>query len=121
MVKTEMNDLSISEIITVDTKKAMIKDNPYVEPNLYKYYIRNTAGNFWSDANLISLSYGQFFKELCIKKNESIELQTAKTLSHEVLHYILLKEQNIKVCVALDKEDENGISFAEKLQEYGVY
>lgn len=116
-----MNELNISEIITVNTKKAMLKDNCYREPSLYKDYIEYTAGNLWTKANLISLSYGQFFKDLCKKNHESIESQTAKTLSHEVLHYVLLKEQNIQVCVALDNEDENGISFAEKLKDYGVY
>lgn len=111
----------ISETITVDTKKAMLSDNPYVEPSLYRFYIKNTAGNYWTESDLISLSFGKFTQELCDKKNESLEIQVCKTISHEVVHRILLAEHNIKVCCAFDNEDKNGISFAEKLKEYGVW
>ena len=111
----------VSETITVNTKKAMLSDNPYVEPNLCKFYVENTAGNYWIESDLISLSYGKFAKELCIEKNESIEIQSCQTISHEVVHRWLLENFNIKVCVAFDKEDKNGLTFAEKLKEYGVW
>lgn len=112
---------SVSETITVDTKKALLSEHPYVEPNLYRFYVENTAGNYWVDSDLISLSFGKFAQELCDEKNESLEIQVCKTISHEVVHRVLLVEHNIKVCCAFDNEDKNGISFAEKLKEFGVW
>ena len=104
----------IADIITVNTKEALLTEEPYVEPNLYKYYIRNTAGNYWIDSDLISLSYGQFAKQLCTDKNESIELQTCKTIIHETVHRVIYGQTNIKVCIAFD-------NIASSLQEYGLW
>ena len=104
----------IADILTVNTREAILKDDPYVNPDLYKYYIRDTAGNYWDEAILISLSYGQFAKQLCIDKNESIETQTCKTISHEYIHHWLHQEVNIKVCAQFD-------NIAESLEPYGVW
>lgn len=100
--------------ITINTQKAMLKDNPYLEPELYKYYIRNTIGNYWSNTKEISLSYGQFAKELIRDKKTTIEQQTINTLVHEFIHKWLHKELNIKVCVAFD-------NIAPRLEEYGMW
>ena len=111
----------IADIITVNVKKVVAEDDPYASENLYKFYIENTAGMFWFDLDKITLSYGKFAKELCKKKNESLQLQVCKTISHEIVHRELLRDHNIKVCVAFDKRDKNGVSFAEKLEPYGVW
>ncbi len=104
----------VADIITVDTKKAMLEDDPYVNLSLCNWYIENTAGNYFFDIDVISLSYGKFTKELCEKKNESIELQTCKTISHEIVHRVIFEQTNIKVCAAFD-------NIAEKLEPYGVW
>jgi len=105
-----------ADIITVNTKKALELDNynRNIPDNLYKYYIKNTAGNYWTNTDLISLSYGQFAKQLCTDKKELIETQTCKTISHEIVHRVILGQTNIKVCIAFD-------NIAESLESYGVW
>lgn len=106
----------VSETITVNTKKALLTENPHLDQNtdLHKYYIKNTAGNYWIDSDLISLSHGKWSKRQCKKKNESIELQACKTISHEVVHRVIYGQTNIKACAAFD-------NIAESLKEYGVW
>ena len=104
----------ISETITVNVKKAVMEAEPYASENLYKYYIENTAGVFWLELDKITLSYGRFTKELCEKKNESIEVQACKTISHETVHRVILEQTNWKACVAFD-------NIAKALEPYGVW
>ena len=104
----------IADIITINVKQTIQEDNPYVNENLYKWYIENTAGVYWYDLDKITLSYGKFTKELCKKKNESLELQVCKTISHETVHRVILGQTNIKVCVAFD-------NIARALEPYGVW
>jgi len=104
----------VYEIITVNTKKALLKEEPYVEPNTYKYYIRNTAGNYWVDSDLISLSHGKWSKEQCKKNHETIEQQVCRTITHEIVHRVIYGQTNIKACVAFD-------NIAPSLQEYGLW
>ena len=104
----------IADTITVNTKKALLTEEPYTEPNLYKYYIRNTAGNYWNDSDIISLSHGKWSKEQCKKNHETIEQQVCRTIVHETVHRVIYGQTNIKVCVAFD-------NIARSLEEYGLW
>lgn len=97
------------DAITVDIRKTLD-----VHEDHFKDAVVNCAGKFYPDDEVITLFYGDFFKELCTKHKRSIEKQTCNTISHEILHYILLEEQNIKVCARFDR-------IAEDLKEYGVW
>lgn len=83
-----------------------------------KKYIRllieDKAGVFYPDDNIIILSYGDFTKELLKEYNRTIEKQACNTISHEIIHWWILKELNIKACSAFD-------NIAKNLFEYGVY
>jgi len=106
----------VSETITVNTKKALLTENPHLDSDndLYKYYIKNTAGNYWIDSDLISLSHGEWSKQQCKKNNECIEVQICRTITHEIVHRVILGQTNIKVTVAFD-------NIAESLAEFGVW
>jgi len=104
----------LADIITVNTKKAMLEENPYQDPNFYKYYIKNTAGNFWVDSDLISLSHGKWSKEQCKKRHETIEQQVCRTITHEVVHRVIYGQTNIKTCAQFD-------NIARSLEEYGLW
>jgi len=104
----------LCETITVNTKKAMLQEHPYAEPNTYEYYIRNTAGNYWIDSDLISLSHGKWAQEQCDKNNETIEQQVCRTITHETVHRVIYGQTNIKACVAFD-------NIAPSLKEYGLW
>lgn len=90
------------------------KINPYFNNCFYQKMIDERAGAFYPDFNAIVLSYGKFTKHLCRKYNLTIEQKTCKTISHEIMHWVLFNEVNEKVCSQFD-------NIAEKLAEYGVY
>jgi hypothetical protein len=104
----------IADTITVNTKKAVLTEHPYTEPNLYKYYIKNTAGNYWIDSDLISLSHGEWSKQQCAQTFECIEKQVCRTITHETVHRVIYGQTNIKTCCAFD-------NIARSLQEYGLW
>lgn len=87
---------------------------PSASPNFIKHEIEENAGVFYPDINITILSYGDFTKRLLKKYNRTIEKQTCKTISHEIIHWILFNDLNIKVCAKFD-------NIAEKLNDYGVY
>ena len=100
-------------------KQPQIKvDYKEIYPSLSDRYvcqIRNdNAGTFFPDFDMIVLSYGIFTQELLEKYHRTIEKQTCNTISHEIIHWWILKELNIKACVKFD-------DIAESLAEYGVY
>lgn len=107
----ENNDLI--DAITVNIRKY-----DCIDEILFKDIVENCAGKLYPyiDENgvVISLFYGDFFKELCKKFHRTIEQQSCYTLSHEILHYILLNEHNVKVSARFD-------DIAESFYEYGVY
>lgn len=107
----ENNDLI--DAITVNIRKY-----DCIDENYFKNAVSDCAGKFYpyidDNKEIISLFYGDFFKELCKRFNRTIEEQTCYTLSHEFLHYVLLNEHNIKVSSRFDR-------IAENLNEYGVY
>lgn len=106
----------VADIITVNTKKALLTENPHLDSdnNLYKYYVKNTAGNYWIDSDLISLSHGKWSQEQCDKNNETIEQQVCRTITHEIVHRVIYGQTNIKVCAQFD-------NIAPSLQEYGLW
>ena len=107
----ENNDLI--DAITVNIRKY-----DCIDEIIFEDLVDNCAGKFYpyidDNIEIISLFYGDFFKELCKKFHRSIEKQTCYTLSHEFLHYVLLNEHNIKLSAKFDR-------IAENLNEYGVY
>jgi hypothetical protein len=74
----------------------------------------SNAGEFFPHDNVIILSFGEFFKKLMKKYHRTIEKQSCVTISHEMLHYLLYKEHNIKICAKFD-------ALAPKLANYGLY
>ncbi len=80
----------------------------------YTNKITHTAGEFFPYDNTIILSYGYFTKELMIKTARTLEEAICCTITHEITHWILFKEQNIKVCEQFD-------NIAKSLTEYGLW
>lgn len=107
-----MKDKEVSDTISVNTIKAYIKNRPLQPVEDARWYIWNTAGNFWYSSDTITLSNG--VQTLSKRGHISIEKQTCKTISHEIVHRILLKEQNIQTCGKFD-------NIAENLKDYGVW
>lgn len=114
-----------SKLIIYKQDSNLKNELPDIQVNFKKLYpsasndsikneINHNAGIFYSIDNIIILSYGKFTKGLLKKYNRSIEKQTCKTISHEILHWCILNQTNIKVCCQFD-------NIAEKLVEYGVY
>lgn len=79
-----------------------------------KHRIRCNAGMYIHNDNVTILSYGEFTKGLLKKYNRNIQKQVCNTISHEIIHWWILKELNIKTCASFD-------NIAEKLAKYGVY
>ena len=108
-----MENKDLVDAITVNIRKY-----GYIDETLFKDIVENCAGKFYpylsNDECVIGLFYGDFFKELCKRFNRTIEEQTCYTISHEILHYLIFNEQNIKVSARFD-------DIAENLNEYGVY
>lgn len=82
--------------------------------NFIKDKIRDNAGIFFHNTNTTILFYGEFTESLLKKYNRTIEKQACKTISHEIIHWWILKELNVKACARFD-------DIAESLAEYGVY
>lgn len=87
---------------------------PSASDGFIKNTIKYNAGMFYDIENIIILSYGEFTKSLLKKYNRTIEKQTCNIISHEIVHWCILNQTNIKVCSRFD-------NIAEKLSEYGVY
>ena len=104
-----MKDINLPDI-QVSYKKFLIT----ASDDFIKYKVSCCAGEFYVDDNIIILSNGEFTKGLLKKYNRTIEKQTCKTISHEIIHWLLFKDLNIKVCAKFD-------DIAEDLVDYGVY
>lgn len=95
--------------------KVSYKDiNPSISDNYAQRLIDDNIAVFFSELDIIVLSYGDFAKGLLKKYNRTIEKQTCITISHEIIHWILYNDLNIKVCARFD-------NIAKSLAEYGVY
>jgi len=97
-----------------DIQVSFKKFYPSARDGCILHMIRCNAGIFFDIENITILSYGEFTKSLLKKYNRTIEKQTCKTISHEIVHWWILNELNIKACSQFD-------NIAEKLAEYGVY
>lgn len=106
-IQMETNELPE---IQVSYKKLFIS----ASPNLIKHKIRCNAGEFFPDENIIILSCGDFTKSLLKKYNRTIIKQTCNTITHELVHWWVLNEINLRACIGFDK-------IAENLHNYGVY
>lgn len=101
--------------IMVSYKKFDARDCGFVFNDCYYVSLINSNGGmYFADDQVIILSYGDFFKDLMKKHDRTLEQQTCYTISHEILHDVLFKEQNIKVCKRLD-------NIASRLAEYGIW
>lgn len=100
----------LSETISVDIRKVIT----YLPLSLFQDKLEHSCASFLPYEDWIMLFYGKLFKSLCLKYHRTIEENTCVAISHEVLHRVLFKEQNIKVCSRFD-------NIAESLSEYGVY
>ena len=104
-----MRDKNLPEI-----QLSFKKIYPDFNSSFIKGMINAKAGVYYPDDNIIVLSYGDFTKGLLKKYGRTIEKQTCKTISHEVMHWILFNDLNIKACGKFD-------NIAKKLNDYGVY
>lgn len=117
-MKIEYGKIRFDKMITINLKK-YIDDSYYslakeAKGLKYKWFKLYIAGFFDSCQNKIVLIYSDFMLKLMKKRNISIEKQICYTLSHEVMHKILLDDHNIKVTKKFD-------NIAEKLIDYGVW
>jgi len=87
---------------------------PSISDNYAQHLIDEHACIFFTDFNIMVLSYGIFTKQLLKKYNRTIEKQTCNTISHEIIHWVILCDLNIKACAKFD-------DIAESLADYGVY
>lgn len=107
-----MNDKDISDTISVNTIKAFIQNKPFLPKGRAFWFVWNTAGNYWDATDTITLSKGVV--TLSKREHISIEKQTCRTISHEVMHRIIYNQLNIKASCQFD-------NIAKSLKEFGVW
>ncbi|MCJ7572357.1 MAG: hypothetical protein MUO82_10875 [Candidatus Thermoplasmatota archaeon] len=116
LVKTDYSDkLCLKPSEYYQGKKDLYNANEKMI-NKFKYIVcvHHIAGVFENNLDKIFIFWEGIIYFAKMANNVSIEKQLCATISHEVLHNVLLDEQDINTCVCFD-------NIAESLQEYGVY